>query len=221
MRVVRNRLSTPSPGERRARHGALQRLARWAVLHGSRRRAIGVLASASIGDFFVPALPTQSSVIALGWLQPRRAAWIALAFATAAGLGACVLATLLSIVDDYARQFGVAQFGAAWTEAAGRVREFGVWAVLLASVFPTPPRLLVAATLLAGASAVAVGAAVFAGKLLWFALFLAVLIRAPGWLAKVPVLGRTLARVEALRQEVAPPGATDTAAQTPVRGVQP
>ncbi|MBA4071277.1 MAG: hypothetical protein C0497_05480 [Gemmatimonas sp.] len=180
----------------------MQRLARFSVLQGSRRRALLALSGASVGDFFVPALPTQTSVIALGLLQPQRAAWIALAFAAAAAVGAGLLAVLMTSVSGYAQQFGIAQFGDEWTRITERAREYGVWAVLLASIFPTPPRLLTAATLLAGAAAGLVIAAVFAGKLIWFAVFLLLLTRAPQRLARLPLLGSALARFECFRAGV-------------------
>ena len=179
-----------------------ERLARYAVLQGARRRALLGLAGASVGDFFIPALPTQTSVVALGMLQPQRAVWIALAFATAAAAGAAVLASLLAGVSDYAAQFGAEQFGEAWAVVADRARTYGVWAVLLASIFPTPPRLLTAASLLAGASALPVVGAVFVGKLIWFGVFLGLLTRAPRFLARVPVLGRSLERFARFRQDV-------------------
>ena len=190
----------PTPGSKQLRWP--QRLARYAVIHGSRRRALLGLAGASVGDFFIPALPTQTSVVALGMLQPQRAVWIALAFATAAAVGAGVLATLLALVSGYATQFGAEQFGEAWAVVVDRAGTYGVWAVLLASIFPTPPRLLTAATLLAGAGAAPVVAAVFAGKLIWFGVFLGLLTRAPHVLARVPVLGRSLERFAQFRQKV-------------------
>lgn len=193
------RLST-TPAEPRL--GWMQRLARFAVLQGSRRRALLALSGVSVGDFFVPALPTQSSVIALGLLQPQRAAWIALAFASAAACGAALLALLLLAVGGYAQQFGSAQFGEEWTLITARVRTYGVWAVLLASIFPTPPRLLTAAMLLSGAAVGPVVAAVFAGKLVWFGAFLLLLTRAPQRLARLPLLGRALERFARLRAEV-------------------
>lgn len=180
----------------------MQRIARFAVLQGSRRLVIAALSGVSVGDFFVPALPTQTSVIALGLMQPRRAIWIALAFAGAAALGAALLALLLTTVSGYAQQFGSAQFGNDWTLLTERVRAYGVWAVLLASIFPTPPRLLTAATLLAGAAAGSVIAAVFAGKLIWFAIFLLLLTRAPHLLARVPLLGSALRRFDDFRARV-------------------
>lgn len=196
-----NERATPTTTPPR-RLGIAERVARFAVRHGSRRRAIAVLSGASVGDFFIPALPTQTSVIALGLMQPQRAGWVALAFAAAAAAGAGVLALALALVGGYAQQFGEAQVGADWAAITARVRELGVWAVLLASVFPTPPRLLTAATLLAGASAGSVMAAVFAGKLLWFGGFLALLVWAPAVLERVPVIGTAVRRFVACRQRV-------------------
>ena len=204
--------SQPDPaasGQRsqRSQHGQrgmVDRIARLAVIHGSRRRAIAALSAVSVGDFFVPALPTQSSVLALGLIQPQRAAWIALSFAAAAAAGAAVMALLLSLVADYAQQFGAPQLGANadWTRIVEHVKVAGLWAVFAASIFPTPPRLLTAATLLAGAAMPAVVAVVFAGKLIWFALFLALLIKAPALLARLPVLGNALRRFRSFQAGV-------------------
>ncbi len=190
------------PNSRPPPLGWMRRLSRFAVLQGSRRRAIAVLGGASVGDFFVPALPTQTSVIALGLLQPQRAAWVALVFALAAAVGAGLLAVLLMGASAYAQQFGEARFGSEWTQVVQTVRDYGVWAVLLASIFPSPPRLLTAATLLSGAAAWAVLLAVFAGKLIWFGLFLLLLTRAPALLARVPLLGRAVPRFRAFQAEV-------------------
>lgn len=194
---------TPSPSARDGnRLRWPQRLARYAVLQGSRRRALAALSGASVGDFFVPALPTQTSVLALGLLQPRRAAWIALAFASAAALGAALLAALLALVSGYAQQFGTAEFGGAWVAITERARVYGVWAVLVASIFPTPPRLLTAASLIAGVGTFPVVTAVFFGKLIWFGVFLWLLTRAPQLLARIPLLGRSLERFNRFRNEV-------------------
>lgn len=180
----------------------MARLSRFAVLHGSRPRAIAVLGAASIGDFFLPALPTQTSVIALGLMQAQRAAWVALTFALAAAAGAGLLALLLGLVSGYAEKFGQARYGPEWTNVMQLVRQYGVWAVLAASVFPTPPRLLTAATLLAGAAASSVMLAVFAGKLLWFGGLLFLLTRAPVVLDRLPLLGAALRRFRAFQAEV-------------------
>ena len=190
--------SQPDPAAS-GRRSLMDRIARFAVIHGSRRRAIAALSAVSVGDFFVPALPTQSSVLALGLMQPRRAAWIALSFAAAAALGAAVLALLMSLVGGYAQQFGT---DSDWTRINEHVKLAGLWAVFAASIFPTPPRLLTAATLLAGAAMPAVVAAVFAGKLIWFALFLALLIKAPAVLSRLPLVGHALRRFHGYRAAV-------------------
>lgn len=196
--------SSSPPPTRFAPHGLRwpQRLARFAVLEGSRRRTLAALAGASIGDFFVPALPTQTSVIVLGLLQPQRAPWVALAFASAAAMGAAILAALLALVSGYATQFGTTQLGDAWLAVAANARDYGFWAVLLASIFPTPPRLLTAATLLAGAGVLPVVAGVFAGKLIWFTAFLLLLTRAPRVMTRIPILGKAVSRLERFRAGV-------------------
>lgn len=178
-----------------------ERIARFAVRHGRRKRTLAALSALSIGDFFIPALPTQTSVIALGLLQPQRALWIALAFAGAAAAGVGVMALLLSLVDAYAQSITQETLGEDWAGIARTIRDYGVWAVLLASVFPTPPRTLVLAALLAGALAPLVMLAVFCGKLVWFGGVLALLRYAPAKLRRVPVIGRQLQTLERLRQE--------------------
>lgn len=171
---------------------------------GGRRRAIGLLALVSAGDFLLPALPTQTSVVALGVLQPRRAAWIAAAFAVAAAGGAGLLALLLAWVGT------PLPHGGAWDAAIAWVQAHGVWAVALAAALPAPPRLLTLATLACGVAPAAVMAAVLAGRLVWFGLFLALLVHAPRTLARVPALGRALQRATAWR---------DAALAEPARGV--
>ena len=78
----------------------------------------------------------------------------------------------------------------------------GLWAVFAASIFPTPSRLLTVVTLLAGTAVPAVVATVFAGKLIWFSLFLGLLIKAPAVLAKLPLLGRALIRFRTFQATV-------------------
>ena len=208
-------MSASEPGQSAGgRRGLIDRIARFAVIHGSRRRAIAALSTVSVGDFFVPALPTQISVLALGLMQPQRALWIALAFATAAALSAALLALLLSAVGGYAQQFGAEQFGEDWTRITERVKVVGLWAVFAASIFPAPPRLLTAATLLAGAAVPAVVAAVFAGKLIWFALFLGLLIKAPAVLTRLPLLGAALQRFRSFQADVLAQARDGTSAST-------
>jgi membrane protein YqaA with SNARE-associated domain len=160
------------------------------------------LALVSIGDFFIPALPTQTSVVALGLLQPKRAAWIALAFALSAALGAAILALLLFSVESFAQQFASEQLGSDWARITGFIQTYGSWAVLLSSIFPTPPRLLTAATLLSGVSPWIVIGSIFLGKLIWFSLFLTLLIKLPNVLGRIPIIGKAVSRFRAYQAEI-------------------
>ena len=189
-------------GPARRRLTLSERLGRFTIRHGARRRAIAVLGLASAADFFVPALPTQSSVVALGPMQPRRAALIALVFALAAVAGAGVLAGLLHFATPYAEQFSEARQGEHWRTVTCFIREHGALALLVASLLPTPPRLLTAAALLAGVPTASVLLAIFSGKLIWFGGFLALLVKAPAWLAEVPVVGDGLRRFRTYRDAV-------------------
>jgi membrane protein YqaA with SNARE-associated domain len=179
-----------------------ERISRFSVLHGSKRSAIFALALVSIGDFFIPALPTQTSVVALGLLQPKRAAWIALAFALSAALGAAILALLLISVESFAQQFASEQLGNEWARITAFIQTYGSWAVLLGSIFPTPPRLLTAATLLSGVSPWVVIGAIFLGKLIWFGLFLTLLIKLPNLLGRIPVIGKAASRFRSYQANI-------------------
>lgn len=190
----------PRPANQRRTLG--ERLGRFTIRHGARRRAIAVLGLVSAADFFVPALPTQSSVVALGLMQPRRAAWIALAFALAAVAGAGVLAGLLHFAAPYAAQFSEARQGEHWRTVTDFIRDHGALALLAASALPTPPRLLTAAALLAGVPTASVLLAIFSGRLIWFGGFLALLVKAPDWLGGLPVIGDGLRRFRVYRDAV-------------------
>lgn len=176
-----------------------ERLIHRLVAGGTRRRALAGFAALSVGDFFIPALPTQTAVIALSLLQPRRAAWIIAGFSTAAAIGALLMAALVAGIDGYAQSM-VNDFAPdAWAEAGNLLLRYGPWIVLAASIFPTPPRLLVIAALLAGTSSIAVAGAVFAGKALWFGLVVSLLVTMPARLHRVPWLGTQIRRLNELR----------------------
>lgn len=179
-----------------------ERLLRKVVVHGGRRRALAGFAALSVGDFFVPALPTQSAVIALSLLQPRRAAWIVLGFASAAALGVLVMALLVAAVDATAQRLAGDVAPQAWAQATDLLRRHGLWIVFAASVFPTPPRVLVASALLAGIPAALVAGAVFAGKCLWFGAVVGLLLAVPQRLLGAPWLGARIRRLHELRAQV-------------------
>jgi membrane protein YqaA with SNARE-associated domain len=179
-----------------------ERLIRFAVRHGGRPRTAVALALVSVGDVLLPALPTQTSVIALGLLQPQRAFAIALGFAAAAATGALLIAGLLHFVAPFAQSLAQASLGEDWRRIAEGIRAYGVWAVLLASIFPTPPRTVIAASLLSGVPTLAVAAAVFCGKALWFGAVLSLLRFAPQRMRRMPWIGARIQRLDALRQEL-------------------
>ena len=176
-----------------------QRLIHRLIAGGTRRRALAGFAALSVGDFFIPALPTQTAVIALALLQPRRAAWIIGGFATAAAAGALLMAALVAGIDGYAQSVVNDLAPDAWAEAGGLLRRHGTWILLAASIFPTPPRVLVIAALLAGTPAMAVAGAVFAGKALWFGLVVTLLVTMPARLRRVPWLGAQIRKLDELR----------------------
>jgi len=188
------------------------RAARFAVLQGARPRALGVLGGLSVGDFFLPALPTQTSVLALGLMQPHRMHWIVGVFSLATALGAALLALVLLNLGAHAHQWGLQQFGPEWTHTLQRVQEWGLWLVCVASISSSPARLTVAATLLSGVAAAYVVAVVLLGRAIYLTLFLLLVTRAPHWLERVPLLGPAVQKFQAFKAEV-------LAAQRPADGM--
>ncbi len=173
----------------------------WIVRHGRRRYSIFTLSAVSVGDFFIPALPTQTSVIALGLLQPKRAVLIVIAFSLAAVLGAGILmAILLSIESFFSSMTPAAESELydEWLWIQEIVKKYGLWGLLAFSIFPTPPRLMVATTFLAGFSAPLILATVFIGKAIWFGLVVTLLRFAPGLLIRMPVIGTQVKKIQGI-----------------------
>lgn len=150
----------------------------------------------------MPALPTQSSVLALALMQPQRGWLIALTFALAAVTGAAILVGLLHFAVPWAEQFSAAHQGDNWGVMVTFIREYGVFAVFVASMMPPPPRLLTAAAVLSGAPAGAVLVSVFCGKLIWFSCFVALVTRAPQWLDRIPFFGERIRQFQAYRERM-------------------
>ena len=176
----------------------------WIVLHGRERYSIFGLSVVSVGDFFIPALPTQTSVIALGLLQPKRAVLIVTAFATAAVMGAGILMMLLLSVESYLSSVqpeATSEIYDEWVWVQEVVREYGLWGLFAFSMFPTPPRLMVATTVLAGFSAPLILATVFIGKTIWFGLVVTMLRFAPGLLVRVPLIGVQVKKIKDIDSE--------------------
>ncbi len=178
----------------------------WIVLHGRKRYSIFTLSAVSVGDFFIPALPTQTSVIALGLLQPRRGLLIITAFAVAAVIGTGILMAVLLSIESYLSSVqpdAASELYDEWLWLQEVVREYGLWGLLAFSMLPTPPRLMVATTVLAGFSAPLILTTVFIGKIIWFGLVVTMLRFAPGVLMRIPVLGVQFKKLQGIYSEKA------------------
>jgi hypothetical protein len=145
-------------------------LAETALLrHGTLPRTILFLAALSALDGFVPVLPAEAFVIALGILQPRRGKVIVLVFALASALSALLLALLLGTLSSSAQWLGVQLLGAQWDQAVAVVRAWGPAGMVFLAAFPDSPRTSIAALALSGVSPAVIGLVVFLGKLILYA----------------------------------------------------
>lgn len=174
-------MTTNTATRQRKRLGLAGKVMRWVEQHGKQKRAIPLLASLAVGDFFVPALPTQSSVLALGVLQPKRAPFIALSFALAGAIGTAILALLTLVIAELPVSSGSDQ----WQSMQRWVQQYGIWVLLAASMLPTPPRTAVIVCLLSGVSSTAAVTTVFAGKLIWYTLVMTIVLLLRPNLAKL------------------------------------
>ena len=146
------------------------RLAETALLrHGTQPRTIYFLAALSVLDGFVPMLPAEAFVVALGILKPQRGKVIVLLFALASALSALMLALLLGTFSSSAEWLGLQLLGAQWEEASSIVRTWGPASLVVLSVFPDSPRTSIAALALSGVAPEVIGLMVFTGKLLLYA----------------------------------------------------
>jgi membrane protein YqaA with SNARE-associated domain len=150
---------------------ALQRRVTAALLRrGQQRRWLPILAGVSAADYLLPVLPNEGMAVTLGVLQPHRVHWIALGFALASAAGAGAMAWVLLHFADGAQALGLHTFGGDWQRITAYVQRYGPATLVLAAIFPSPPRAMVAATVLAGVAPALVMAAVLVGKLLLYGL---------------------------------------------------
>lgn len=180
-----------------------QRCLKWIAKHGAKPKAIVILAIVSIGDFFIPALPTQTSVLLLAWLQPKRALWIILAFAMCAAAGASILVLLAGLLDQYLQMATPSQeskMHQQWITLQGYIKEYGLFALAIMSLLPTPPRTMVVLSLLSGLAWLPIITTVFVGKLMWFGTVVVLVNIAPQWLTKLPIIGVKIQKILAQKQ---------------------
>ena len=172
-----------------------KRILSWISKHGSKPKALPILGGMSIGDFFLPALPTQTSVMLLAWLQPKTGVKIILTFALAAALGSTLLIGFGHLIDGYVSSAipnKGTQFHDTWQQLTLWIDGYGLWALFFMSMLPTPPRTLILLSLISGIFWPYIIVVVFIGKLIWFTLVVTLVIKAPNWLLSLPWLGPKL-----------------------------
>ena len=163
----------------------LLNLAQAALLrHGAEPRTLAFFAALSVFDGFVPMLPAEVFVLALGILQPQRGKLIVLVFAVASALSALLLALLLGTLSASAKWLGLQLMGAQWDQALAAVRAWGPATMVLLAAFPDTPRTSIAVLALSGVAPAAIGLMVFAGKLVLYASLLALVHYLPSRLGR-------------------------------------
>jgi len=163
----------------------LLKLAETALLrHGTEPRALVFLALLSVFDGFVPMLPAEVFVLALGILQPQRGKVIVMVFAVASALSALLLALLLGTLSASAQWLGLQLIGAQWDQALATVRSWGPATMVLLSVFPDTPRSSIAVLALGGVPPALIGLMVFTGKVILYASLLALMNYLPSRLGR-------------------------------------
>lgn len=147
----------------------LLHLAETALLrHGTKSRTLFFLASLSSLDGFVPMLPAEAFVVALGILQPQRGKLIVLLFSVASGLSALMLALLLGTLSSSAEWLGLQLMDSQWDEASSTIRTWGPASMVFLSVFPDSPRTSIAALALSGVAPEVIGLMVLMGKFILY-----------------------------------------------------
>jgi hypothetical protein len=145
------------------------RLVETALLrHGTQPRTIYFLSALSALDGFLPMLPAEAFVVALGILQPQRGKVIVVLFAVASGLSALVLALLLGMFSSSAEWLGLQFLGSQWDEASSIVRSWGPASMVFLSAFPDSPRTTIAVLALSGVAPEVIGLMVLLGKLILY-----------------------------------------------------
>ena len=152
--------------------------------YGTQARTLFLLAALSAFDGFVPMLPAEAFVVALGILQPQRGKVIVLLFAMASGLSALMLALLLGTLSSSAEWLGLQVLGAQWDQASNTVRTWGPASMVFLSVFPDSPRSSIAVLALSGVAPEVIGLMVLTGKLVLYAALLGLMHYLPSRLVK-------------------------------------
>ena len=158
-----------------------------------------------LSDYVLPFLPNQMLLLGLSFVLPRRWRQLALAFVLATGLGALLTALAIQELGQplLERLFGGGPESEAVADVMAAVERYGIWALVGLSMLPWPPRTAVVICAIAGLSAVTIGAAVAAGRLVPVGAYTLIGARAPVLLRRWRRIDEVLSEIEARREAVA------------------
>lgn len=115
-----------------------------------------------LADYVLPFMPNQILLLCLSILTPRRWWQLALTFILAAGLGAFLGVLAIQTIDETI--LGVLPDTPAVATAREWLAAYGLGALVLLAMLPTPPRSAVILCALAGLPALSIGLCVMAGR---------------------------------------------------------
>jgi membrane protein YqaA with SNARE-associated domain len=156
-----------------------QRVETALLRHGTEPKTIFFLAIFSILDGFLPMLPAEMFVLALCVLQPKKGKAIVFVFALASALSAFILALGMGTLTASADSLSQKLMGSQGPQVLAMLREWGPVSMVFFSVFPDSPRSSIALFALSGVSPESIGAMVFIGKLMLYAILLFLIYHLP------------------------------------------
>jgi membrane protein YqaA with SNARE-associated domain len=149
-----------------------QRVETALLRHGSEPKTIFLRAVLSVLDGFLPMLPAEMFVLALCVLQPQKGKVIVVVFALASALSAFLLALGMGTLTESAESLSQKLMGSQGPQVLAMLRDSGPVSMVVFSVFPDSPRSFIALFALSSVSPESIGAMVFMGKLMLYAVLL-------------------------------------------------
>lgn len=161
----------------------------WVRRHSGRRWSVPCAAGITTLDAVLPLVPTQSLLIALACLHPRRWLRTGLWFALGGVLGGIVLAGAVGVlgVDHFAAaRAGDGAGSDGWHAVATTwIRAWGPWALALLALLPLPVRTAIIVCAVGGVPLPAIALALAAGRVVAFPGLAWLVTRRPAWLARL------------------------------------
>jgi membrane protein YqaA with SNARE-associated domain len=153
-------------------------------------------------DYVLPFLPNQMLLVSLAIPRPSRWWRLALVFALATGLGACLIAVVIQHFGDGLLDlvFEGRPEGSSVETVLASIRSHGLLALAVLAMLPWPPRVTVIVCALAGLPPLAMGFAVACGRLIPAAGYAALGAFAPQILRRPQRVDAVLKTVEARRR---------------------